>query len=78
MGRKTGNVNHRQLTMARLVELDFEPIERMVKLAKDETASTMDRFNMAERIASYIYAKPKAIEHSFTADQKVKVTIGGD
>jgi hypothetical protein len=74
--RNTGP-NYRQLTWAQLVELDFHPIEEMVRIAKT-TENEVEKFKMCDTIASYCYAKPKAVEHSFTADQTVKVTIGGD
>ena len=76
MARKKGSTNYRQMTWAQLVELDFHPIEEMVRLAKAQDDG-MDKFKMVETIASYVLAKPKAIEHSFAEHQNVKIIIGG-
>lgn len=75
--KKVGAANYRQLTWARLVELDFDPINEMVAIARSHE-DRFERFKMAEAIASYVFAKPKAIEHSFQTDHNVKVVIGGD
>jgi len=64
------------MTWAQLVELDFHPIEEMVRLAKAQEDG-LDKFKMVETIASYVLAKPKAIEHSFAEHQNVKIIIGG-
>ncbi len=47
-----------------------------MRLAKAEPDG-MDRFKMTETIASYVLAKPKAVEHSCADVGNVQVIIGG-
>lgn len=63
-GRKKGTPNKSRLELLEICEqYKCNPFEGMVILAMAEMDPDK-KFNKYERIANFVYAKPKAIEHS--------------
>jgi hypothetical protein len=64
-GRKKGTPNKRtQSVIDKLAKLDYDPIESLVRLAKEaETAKDkMMEFNACKELAQYVAPKRKAVE----------------
>jgi len=64
-GRKVGVPN--KVTAERQAQIEasgLTPLDYMLSILRDETASTEDRFEAAKAAAPYVHPKLAAIEHS--------------
>ena len=66
-GRMKGTPNKKTLVKANdlLVELNINPIQRLVEIAESAEATTEQKINCYKEIAKYSYSKPKAEEAYF-------------
>jgi len=53
-----------KLVEEKLAVLDYDPIRAMVDLAKDDETPVAVRAKLASELASFVWPKRKAIEHS--------------
>ncbi len=80
-GREKGTPNKRtQEVIAKLADLDCDPISGMAKIALDENNSPELRGRMFSELAQYIAPKRKAIEHTGQGGEPVTfvMNMGGE
>ncbi len=53
-----------KLVEEKLAVLDYDPIRAMVDLAKDDETPVAVRAKLASELASFVFPKRKAVEHS--------------
>ena len=64
-GRPKGSKSIKtKLVEEKLLVLDYDPIRAMVELAKDNETPVAVRAKLASELASFVYPKRKAVEHS--------------
>jgi len=64
-GRPKGSISAKtKMVQTKLEELDYDPIKAMVEIAKDTNAPIAVRGKMATELASFVFPKRKAVEHS--------------
>ena len=64
-GRPKGSANRLTVeAIERLRELDFSPLDEMVKLYNDPDAAIGDRVSIVKELANYIYPKRSSTDHS--------------
>jgi hypothetical protein len=74
-GRVPGSLNKRSVEVAeRLARLGCEPIEGMARIAMDKHAPLDIRARMFAELASYCYAKRRAVEHA-DAERMLNIQI---
>ena len=69
-GRPSGSLNKRSKALAERLETKFPnwcPIEQMAKIAQNSRIDINTRIHCAEKVASYIYGKPKTMDLNLVA-----------
>ncbi len=76
MARPKGAKNKRtQEIQDRLAELDCDPIEGMVQIAKDPTSSQELRLQAFKELAQYTAPKRKAVDMTASVDGNISIDI---
>lgn len=70
--RKQGTMDIR----ARFVQLDFDPVDEMVKAYK-KLKDPRDQVKAASEMVAYIHPKLRSVEHKIPATHKMVFTLGG-
>ena len=64
-GRPKGSKSIKtKLVEEKLAALDYDPIRAMVELAKDDETPVAVKAKLASELASFVFPKRKAVEHS--------------
>ena len=66
-----------RITIVMLKECGVDLIPDMVEQIKHMSEGT-ERFNAYDRLATYVYPKPKVVEHQAGDGTKLTMHIGGD
>ena len=77
-GKKKGIPNKlAREVAAKLEELKCDPIEGMVRLARDKNNTPELRGKMYAELAQYVYPKRKSVEHSGPGGAPIELNVSG-
>lgn len=75
-GRAKGTPNKKTQTLQEMCAAhNYDPIQAMIDIARDENADPAMRMMAHKEVAQYVYPKRKALEHSGPEGEQINVVI---